>query len=201
MPSRNTADDLRCLERVDYEQKDRHPNKGGRFQTRRVSPAQRGRKERRDSMSTEHTKATATRLADELFNKGNLGIVDELIAADAIDHNEPLGTDCRQHFKQVATLLRSAFPDLHFALEETIAEGDKVSARVIMSGTHQGPGAFFGVPASGKRFEIQQMRLLRIVNGQMKESWAVIDMLGWMQQLGVMPSRPAEGGEALLRGH
>jgi predicted ester cyclase len=152
-------------------------------------------------MSTEHTKSIAIRLADELFNKGNLGIVDELIASDAIDHNEPLGTDCRQHFKQVATLLRSAFPDLHFAFEDAIAEGDKVSARVTMSGTHQGPGAFFGTPPSGKRFEIQQMRLLRIVNGQLKDSWAVIDMLGWMQQLGVMPSRPAASGEALIRGH
>jgi len=166
-----------------------------------VTPLNVKQKKGRDSMSTEHTKSIATRLADELFNKGNLGIVDELIAADAIDHNEPTGTDCRQHFKQVATLLRSAFPDLHFAFEDAIAEGDKVSARVTMSGTHQGPGAFFGTPPSGKRFEIQQMRLLRIVDGQLKDSWAVIDVLGWMQQLGVMPSRPAASSEALIRGH
>jgi steroid delta-isomerase-like uncharacterized protein len=152
-------------------------------------------------MSTASTRSIAIRRADELFNKGNLSIVDELIAADAIDHNEPIGTDCRQHFKQVATLLRSAFPDLHFAFEEVIVEGDKVAARTAMSGTHQGPGAFFGVPPSGKCFEIQQMRLLRIVNGQMKESWAVIDMLGWMQQLGAIPIRPVASGEALLRGH
>ncbi|MBA2286967.1 MAG: ester cyclase [Ktedonobacteraceae bacterium] len=151
-------------------------------------------------MSTENTKAIATRLADELFNKGNLGIADELIAPDGIDHNEPAGTDCRQHFKQVATMLRSAFPDLHFAFEDVIAEGDRVAARVTMSGTHQGPGAFFGVPPSGKRFEIQQMRVLRIVDGQMKDSWAVIDMLSWMQQLGAMPQRPTGNGEALLRG-
>jgi hypothetical protein len=45
------------------------------------------------------------------------------------------------------------------------------------------------------------MRLLRIVNGQMKDSWAVIDMLGWMQQLGAIPPRPAASGEALIRGH
>ncbi len=152
-------------------------------------------------MSTEQIRAVALHLADELFNKGNLGIVDELVAPDAIDHNEPLGTDCRQHFKQVATLLHSAFPDLHFAFQDVIAEGDKVSARVTMSGTHQGPGAFFGVPPSGKRFEIQQMRLLRIVNGQMKECWAVFDMLGWMQQLGAMPPRPAASSETLIRGH
>jgi predicted ester cyclase len=152
-------------------------------------------------MSTEHTRAIALRLADELFNKGNLAIVDELIAPDAIDHNEPVGTDCRQHFKQVATLLRSAFPDLHFAFEDDIVEGDKVAARVTMSGTHQGPGAFFGAPPSGNHFEIQQMRLLRIVHGQMKESWAVIDMLGWMQQLGVVPARPAASSETLIRGH
>src|SRR5881392_4004488 len=108
-----------------------------------VTPLNGTHKKGKNSMSTEHTKAIALRLADELFNKGNLGIVDEFIASDAIDHNEPLGTDCRQHFKQVATLLRSAFPDLHFAFEDAIAEGDKVAARVIMSGTHQGPAAFF----------------------------------------------------------
>src|SRR6266478_1517961 len=159
MPSRNVADDLCRQERLDSEQKGRPTRKVGCFQTRIVHPAQWGRKKERDSMSTEHTKSVAIRLADELFNKGNLGIVDELIASDAIDHNEPIGTDCRQHFKQVAILLRSAFPDLHFAFEDGIAEGDKVAARVTMSGTHQGPGAFFGVPPSGKRFEIQQMRL------------------------------------------
>ena len=75
-------------------------------------------------MSTEQNKVIVRRIFDELFNKGNLGIIDELIAPDAIDHNEPPGTDCRQHFKQVATLLRSAFPDLHFAFEDVIAEGD-----------------------------------------------------------------------------
>lgn len=145
-------------------------------------------------MSTEHTRAIALRLADELFNKGNLGIVDELIASDAIDHNEPPGTDCRQHFKQIAMMLRSAFPDLRFVFEDVVAEGDKAVARVTMSGTHQGPGTFFGAPPSGKRFEIQQLRLVRIVNGQLKESWAVIDMLSWMQQLGMIPPRRSEKG-------
>src|SRR5438876_11887710 len=95
-----------------------------------VTPLNVKQKKGRNSMSTEHTKSIAIRLADELFNKGNLSIVDGLIASDAIDHNEPLGTDCRQHFKQVVTLLLRAFPDLYFAFEDTVAEGDKVAARV-----------------------------------------------------------------------
>ncbi len=149
-------------------------------------------------MITEQDKRAARRIGEELFNQGNLSVVDELIAPDAVDHNEPEGTDCREHFKRVATMLRSAFPDLHMQTEDMIADEEKVAVRITMTGTHSGPGAFFGIPPSGKRFQIQQMRFARFANGQMTDSWAVIDMFAWMQQLGAMPARGS--GEALLRG-
>ncbi|HCJ34356.1 MAG TPA: ester cyclase [Ktedonobacter sp.] len=150
-------------------------------------------------MPAEHIELVARRIAEELFNQGHLSAADELIAPNAIDHNEPLGTDCREHFKHVATMLRSAFPDLHMHIEDLIAEEDKVALRITISGTHTGPGAFAGLPPSGKRFQIQQMRFARFANGQMTESWAIIDMFAWMQQLGALPARGS--GEALLRGH
>ncbi|HAE83316.1 MAG TPA: ester cyclase [Ktedonobacter sp.] len=150
-------------------------------------------------MPAEHIELVARRIAEELFNQGHLSAADELIAPNAIDHNEPSGTDCREHFKHVATMLRSAFPDLHMHIEDLIAEEDKVALRITISGTHTGPGAFAGLPPSGKRFQIQQMRFARFANGQMTESWAIIDMFAWMQQLGALPARGS--GEALLRGH
>lgn len=154
-------------------------------------------------MSAAENKAIARRIGEGLFNAGNLRVVDELVAPRAIDHNEPPGTDCREHFKRVATMLRSAFPDLQCTTEALIAEGDDVVARITMTGTHGGPGSFFGLPPSGRRFEIQQMRLLRIVGGQMTESWAVIDLLAWMQQLGGGPQRSVSTPsttEATIRG-
>lgn len=154
-------------------------------------------------MTVAETKTIARRLGEELFNQGNLRVVDELIDQHAVDHNEPPGTDCREHFKRVATMLRAAFPDLQFAIDDLIAEGEEVAARVTMSGTHRGPGTFFGMPPSGKHFQIQQMRELRIVDGKMVECWAVIDMLAWMQQLGGGPQRDAHvpsATEATIRG-
>lgn len=149
-------------------------------------------------MSEEHNELVARRIAEELFNQGNLSAADELIAPHAVDHNEPPGTDCREHFKRVATMLRSAFPDLHMSIEDVIAEEEKIALRITISGTHSGSGAFAGLPPSGKRFQVQQMRFSRFSGGQMTENWAVIDMFAWMQQLGALPARGS--GEALLRG-
>ena len=149
-------------------------------------------------MLSEQNQLVARRIGEEIFNQGNLSVADELIASEAVDHNEPPGTDCREHFKRVATMLRSAFPDLHMYIDDLIAEEDKAAVRITITGTHTGPGAFFGIPPSGKSFQVQQMRFARFANGQMTDSWAVIDMLAWMQQLGAIPARGS--GEALIRG-
>jgi steroid delta-isomerase-like uncharacterized protein len=130
----------------------------------------------------ERNKASARETAERLFNQGDLGVTEDLIAADAIDHCEPVGTDCRAHFRQVATMLRAAFPDLHMEIADMVAEGESVAVRLTMTGTHQGP--FMGIPPTGRRFAVEQMRFIRFRDGQMTDSWAVIDWLGWRQQLG-----------------
>jgi steroid delta-isomerase-like uncharacterized protein len=137
------------------------------------------------TMSLEANKAIARETAERLFNQGDLGAADELITADAIDHCEPPGTDCRQHFRQVVTMLRSAFPDLRIEIADIVAEGDSVAMRLTMSGTHRGP--FMGIPPTGRQFAVEQMRIIRLRDGKMTDSWAVIDWLGWRQQLGAMP--------------
>ena len=105
-------------------------------------------------MLSEQNQLAARRIGEEIFNQGILSVADELIAPNAVDHNEPQGTDCREHFKRVATMLRSAFPDLHMHIEDLIGEEDKAAMRITITGTHTGPGAFFGIPPSGKSFQI-----------------------------------------------
>jgi steroid delta-isomerase-like uncharacterized protein len=137
------------------------------------------------TMSMERNKAIVRESAERLFNQGDLSAADALITADAIDHCEPAGTDCRQHFRQVVTMLRSAFPDLHIEIGDMVAEGDSVAVRMTMTGTHKGP--FMGMPPTGKQFAVEQMRFMRFRDGMMTDSWAVIDWLGWRQQLGAQP--------------
>lgn len=132
-------------------------------------------------MDVERNKAIVRRTATELFSKGDLHIVDDIIAADAIDHCEPPGTDCRAHFRQVVTMLRSAFPDLTIEVTDMVAEGNEVAARLAMTGTHRGP--FLGLPPTGRRFSSEQMRFMRFRDGQMTDSWSMIDFAGWRAQL------------------
>lgn len=140
-------------------------------------------------MLVERNKQNLQRLYDELFNAGNMAVAHELIAPEAIDHEEALpgisGTVPEQ-VQQVAALFRSAFPDLRVGVDDMIGEGDKVAARVTMSGTHQ--GEFLGIPASGRRIDVQVIDILRFgEDGMMVEHWAVTDNLGMLQQLGAMP--------------
>jgi hypothetical protein len=84
--------------------------------------------------------------------------------------------------------LHAAFPDLHIDVEDMIAEGDKVVARVTASGTHQ--GEFMGIAPTGNRVEFSAIDIARIAEGKIVEHWSNSDQLGMMQQLGVM-ERPS----------
>ncbi len=141
--------------------------------------------------SEEENKAQYRRLYEEMFNKGDLAIVDDLVAPDCINHEVPPGMNNRgpESARQVVMMLRTAFPDLHFTIEELVAEGDTVAGRVTMSGTHLGP--FQGIPATGRSFEQAHMHFVRLRDGKAIEHRAVRDDLGMMRQLGVIPA-PAD---------
>ncbi len=141
---------------------------------------------------SEEDKAKFRRVIEECFNQGNLATAEELIATDMVDHNPPPGIpQGLQGFKQMVTMFRSAFPDMHGQIEDVIAEGDKVVGRITFHGTHQGD--FMGLPATGKRVSINEIHILRIANGKAVEHWGVEDNLGMMQQLGIVES-PGQGG-------
>ena len=80
----------------------------------------------------------------------------------------------------------SVFPDLQFTIEDMIAEGDKVITRGVFTGTHTGD--FMGIPATGRKVSIKYLDIWRLENGKAKENWVQMDLLGLMQQLGVIPA-------------
>ena len=139
-------------------------------------------------MSMEENKAKFHRTYEEMFNKGNLAIADDLIAPDFLNHEVPPGRNNRgpESMRGVVTMLRAAFPDLYFTVEELVAEGDTIMGRVTMHGTHQ--GLFEGMPPTGRSFQQDQMHLVRFRDGKAIEHLSVRDDLGMMRQLGVIPS-------------
>ncbi|MBV8360856.1 MAG: ester cyclase [Deltaproteobacteria bacterium] len=86
---------------------------------------------------------------------------------------------------EIDAMFHAAFPDLHFTLEDIVAEGDKVAYRYTVRGTHMGD--FMGLAATGKQILVTGTLTTRIADGKFQEDWENIDMLGLMQQLGVIP--------------
>jgi predicted ester cyclase len=86
----------------------------------------------------ERNKALTLRGFEEMFNRGDLSVVDELVAKRGEDHQEAPGTDFAEHLKDVIEKMRAAFPDLRFEVHHLLAEGDMVAARSTMTGTHEG---------------------------------------------------------------
>ena len=111
-------------------------------------------------MSVEENKAFVQRYVEEPWNKGNVAILDELCAPGF--HLEGLGGV--EEFKAVITAFRTSFPDLHFTVEEIIAEGDKVAYRWTARGTHQ--GEYEGIAPTGKTITTTGITIIRLVDGK-----------------------------------
>ena len=144
------------------------------------------------STTEAENKAQLRRIYEEMFNQGNLAIADELIAPDFLNHATPPGSNRGpESMRQLITILSIAFPDMHYTVEELVAEGDTVAVRVTMSGTHRGPGPLQGMPPTGRSVRVAQMHFIRFRDGKVVEHRAVRDDLGLMQQLGIIPA-PAD---------
>ena len=142
---------------------------------------------------SEENKAIARRIWEEIWNQGNLDVVDEIFDASYVSHG--LGVELppgSEGFKQWVSIIRSALPDIYYTIEDHIAEGDKVVTRWTACGTHK--GELMGIAAIGKQGTITGMSIIRIVGGKIVETWNNWDALGMMQQLGVVPAM-GEGGE------
>lgn len=137
-------------------------------------------------MSTEENRARVHRFYEEVFNRKNMTALDELIDPQVVDHSAPAGAPGGiEGARQFASMLLSAFPDAHFVVEDLIAEGDQVVARLTQSGTHL--GIFLGIPPTGKRVTVTGIEIFRLAGGKFVEHWNNYDDLGLFQQLGVLP--------------
>jgi predicted ester cyclase len=141
-------------------------------------------------MSAEQNKANYRRFMEEVWNKGNLTVVDEIASPDLIVHYLPPGTPPgRETLKQSLASLRAAFPDLKITFEDLIAEGDKIAVRCRMTGTHRGP--FHSktlIPPTGRRISAEGIEIWRFDgNGKWVELRGGFDQLALLQQLGTIP--------------
>jgi len=136
---------------------------------------------------SEENKTVIRRSFEELWNKGNLSVADQLFSPN-YTHHDPATPDVGrgpESEKKRATLYRTAFPDLQLTIEDIIAEGETVMARWSCRGTHKGD--LRGIAPTGKQFTISGVSVARLANGKMAEGWVNWDAQGLMQQLGVVP--------------
>ena len=137
-------------------------------------------------MSLEEENKAIVRRFMEAYNNRELDIFEILVAPDYHDHVfEQKG---RESLKQLFTMAFEAFPDWYEAIEDIIAEGDRVWVRVKATGTHTGEWDLFGarLPPTGKKTSIMMVFIWRIANGQLVEGWEVDDNLEFLRQLGVV---------------
>ena len=126
------------------------------------------------------------RFEDEAINQGRLEVMDEIVAEDFVELDPlPGQRQGREGLKEIIGMLRTAFPDIHWVCEERISEGDKVVSRFTWTGTQK--GTFLGIPATGKNVSVKGVVIDRVVVGKMTDSRILIDTMGMLQQLGVVP--------------
>jgi predicted ester cyclase len=145
--------------------------------------------ERRNSMSSEQNKATLMRLIEEGFGRGNMAVVDEVLATNFVEHQNGITPPNAEGVKGAIASLHKALSDLSYAVEDMVADGDKVWVRLKARSVHT--GRFMGLPPSGKSVVIDVIDISRFENGKIVEHWGVPDRLGLMEQLGALP-RPSE---------
>jgi predicted ester cyclase len=159
-------------------------------------------------MSVAENKRLVARVFAEALNQGHLHVIDEIVAAAAIDHQSPDEPSIREHLKHVVTSLRTAFPDLHFAITEMVGEGEWVAVHLVMTGTNTGelcgpgmlpPPAPPTLPPTGRAVRVAHMNMIRFQDGRAIELWHVMDTMAMIAQLDARCApgpAPADGGQA-----
>ena len=123
-------------------------------------------------------KAIARRYFEEILNKGSAAAIDAIVAPDVVFRNPPAVVKGIADFRGLVATLRTAFPDLHFTLEDELAEGNKVATRWIMRGTQ-----------GARKLDVTGMDIFLIENGKIREIWVNMDSLAQAQQMGAVPAK------------
>lgn len=123
---------------------------------------------------------------DTVLTKGEIDSSDQFFWEDMVEQVPLPGQGPGLNgLKDVLRGMRAAFPDMHWTVEEQIAEGDKVVTRFEWTGTHR--AEFFGVPATGRPVKVWGIVIDRLDGGKIKDTRIIMDALGLMMQLGVFP--------------
>lgn len=138
-------------------------------------------------MSTQKNKLAVQNFVEKGLNKKDLSVFEQYFSQNLTDHAlPPMLPAGREGRKMFASAFFNAFPDIHIHVDDLLAENDRTVLRWSAHGTHR--GELMGIPATGKSVEISGIAIDRFENGQSVEHWEVIDQMGMMQQLGVVPS-------------
>lgn len=136
-------------------------------------------------LAPERARSISRRFIEEVFNHGRLDLIEDLVAEDAVEHEElPITTgEMRTDLRTWVAELRRAFPDYRIVLEDLIVEGDKVAMRERITGTHDGP--FMGIPPTGRRIDVEAFDIVRIADDRVVEHWGISDGTTMVRQLGL----------------
>jgi steroid delta-isomerase-like uncharacterized protein len=138
-------------------------------------------------MTTAENKKVIAAFVGDVINQGRLDRADYLVALDFVELDPlPGQQQGREGLKDVIGGMRAAFPDLRWVLDEVVAEGDKVVSRFTWTGTHR--ATFLGIPPTGRKVTVKGVVIDRLAEGKMADSRILMDSLGLMQQLGVLPT-------------
>jgi steroid delta-isomerase-like uncharacterized protein len=138
----------------------------------------------KEEKMSEQNKTLARRWFEDLFSRGDLDAADEILSAEFVDHLTHEDERGLEELKHYVTMYRTAFPDIQDTVEEIVAEGDKVVIRWTSRGTNE--GEFMGVAPTGRHVRFSGMRLFRIAENKIVESWVNIDERGLQEQLGTV---------------
>ncbi|WP_433466109.1 ester cyclase [Spirillospora sp. CA-128828] len=138
-------------------------------------------------------KATFHRMHDAM-NSGDAELfaraIDECVDPDVVIRTPlPIDATGAEALKEVFRRLTRAFPDLNVAVEDVIAEGDRVVSRNTVTGTHK--GEYMGVPPTGRSITYNEIFVYRFADGRVAETWGVVDVLAQLRQLGLFPANPS----------
>lgn len=136
-------------------------------------------------MSSEKIKELSVRLFEEVWNQGNLDVIDEIISENYVVHIGNIDVKGITNYKNYISSYRIAFPDIYFNIDDIIVHDDKVVERYSATGTHN--GNLLGIPPTYKKAKISGIDIVRIKNGKMVERWGQADLLGLIKQLGIIP--------------
>jgi len=142
-------------------------------------------------VSSKENKTLIRRYYDDLWNKWDLSVADEIMSpAISFRGSLALTANGLGGFKEYMCLVRAAFPDFHNAIDELIAEGDTVVARLTYTGTHR--GKLFGIAPTGNRVTYSGIAVFKIADGRIRDAWVLGDTQSLFRQLGVLVVMPEQ---------